>query len=313
MSQLTRRGFAAGVAGAAAGYAGASPQRPLSIVVWDERQPEQKQGYGGEYLGNTIAAHLASKASSGGSPAWKIESVGQDDPSNGLPKPLLDSCDVLLWWGHKRHGEVPDPLVSDIVRRVKEGRIGFLPIHSGHWSKPFRRMMEEISVENALKGLTDEERKGLKLVVHPAVSRLMKRDEPATPWHKKKVNADGSVEIEVQLPSCAFPEVDAHGKPSHVRVVTPKHPIMKGLPAAWDIPQTEMYDELFHVPDPDTVLLEERWDAGHRFRGGCVWKFGKGDIVYFRPGHETFPVFRQAENLLVIENAVRWLGSRKRR
>jgi trehalose utilization protein len=80
------------------------------------------------------------------------------------------------------------------------------------------------------------------------------------------------------------------------------------VPKQWDIPQTEMYDEPFHVPAPDEVVFEEKWDKGERFRSGCVWKVGKGKVFYFRPGHETYPVFRQETPLRVIENACRWLG-----
>jgi trehalose utilization protein len=58
-----------------------------------------------------------------------------------------------------------------------------------------------------------------------------------------------------------------------------------------------MYDEPFHVPAPDAVVFEERWDKGQSFRSGCVWRVGKGDVFYFRPGHETYPVFRQPEPL----------------
>jgi len=41
-----------------------------------------------------------------------------------------------------------------------------------------------------------------------------------------------------------------------------------------------------------------------------VWQIGKGRVIYFRPGHETFPVYRQPEPLRFLENAVRWLGER---
>jgi trehalose utilization protein len=74
-----------------------------------------------------------------------------------------------------------------------------------------------------------------------------------------------------------------------------------------------MYDEPFHIPTPDAVILEERWDKGEHFRSGCVWQIGKGRVFYFRPGHETFPVYQQAEPLRVIENGVRWLGSEIRK
>ena len=35
---------------------------------------------------------------------------------------------------------------------------------------------------------------------------------------------------------------------------------------------------------------------------------GKGRVFYFRPGHETYPIYKQAEPLRVVENAVRWLA-----
>ena len=71
-----------------------------------------------------------------------------------------------------------------------------------------------------------------------------------------------------------------------------------------------MYGEPFHVPAPDEVVFEESWDKGEYFRSGCVWKVGKGRVFYFRPGHETYPVFKQAEPLKVVENAARWLGGK---
>ena len=57
------------------------------------------------------------------------------------------------------------------------------------------------------------------------------------------------------------------------------------------------------------MVFEERWDKGEWFRSGPLWKVGKGGVFYFRPGHETFPVFQQAENLRVVENAARYLAA----
>ena len=36
-----------------------------------------------------------------------------------------------------------------------------------------------------------------------------------------------------------------------------------------------------------------------------------GRVFYFRPGHETYPIFQQAETLRVIENAVRWMSGKR--
>ena len=94
-----------------------------------------------------------------------------------------------------------------------------------------------------------------------------------------------------------------------ITVELPDHPIAQGLPRQFQVTRTEMYNEPFHVPSPDAVVFEETWEAGERFRSGLIWQIGKGKVFYFRPGHETYPVFKQAEVLKVLENACRWLGS----
>jgi len=58
------------------------------------------------------------------------------------------------------------------------------------------------------------------------------------------------------------------------------------------------------------VVFSEHWDKGETFAySGATWRVGKGTVCYFRPGHETFPIFTLPQPLQVIENAVRWLGS----
>jgi trehalose utilization protein len=44
-----------------------------------------------------------------------------------------------------------------------------------------------------------------------------------------------------------------------------------------------------------------------------VWEIGGGKLFYFRPGHETYPIFKQQIPLRIIDNAVRWLGEEMRR
>jgi trehalose utilization protein len=134
--------------------------------------------------------------------------------------------------------------------------------------------------------------------------RIVKADARLTPYVETR--ADG-VHV-LTLPQCVFPAWRADGAPSHMTTLLPAHPIAAGLPARWDIPRTEMYGEPFHVPPPDEVVFEETWDRGERFRSGCVWTVGRGRVFYFRPGHETYPIFLQAEPVRVLENAVRWLG-----
>jgi len=137
----------------------------------------------------------------------------------------------------------------------------------------------------------------------------MERNERLTPYWDVKTSADGKKTLILKLPSCVFPFVAAEGKPSHITVLLKNHPIMRGIPDKFDIPQTECYGGPFHVPHPEAQLFEEKWDNGESFPGCSLWKVGKGMVFYFRPGHETYPVFKQAEPLKIVENAVRWLGN----
>ena len=89
-------------------------------------------------------------------------------------------------------------------------------------------------------------------------------------------------------------------------VVDPSHPICDGLPEYIEIPQAEMYGEHFDIPPPDTLVFVSWFEGGEVFRSGCCYQRGQGKIFYFRPGHETYPIYYQAEVLKVIGNAIRW-------
>jgi trehalose utilization protein len=275
----------------------------IRVLVWDERQPEQSQAYE-NFLGNAIAAHLQKQ------PGFSVTSVGLDDPEQGLNTATLDATDVLVWWGHRRQPEVSHEAVRGIVERIKAGKLSLIALHSAHWSQPFMEAMNARAIDDAMKVIPEAERATAKLdLVRPKPFAVPKRDESLTPALSKIQNADGTAAWRLLLPGCIFPAYRNDGKPSHLRTLLPEHPIARGIPATWDLPQTEMYDEPFHVPVPDAVLFEEKWDAGEHFRSGCVWQVGKGRVFYFRPGHETYPIYRQELPLKIIENAARWLGT----
>jgi len=96
------------------------------------------------------------------------------------------------------------------------------------------------------------------------------------------------------------------GEKEKLWVVEPGHPIARGLGPYIEIESTEMYGERFDVPQPDTLVFISWFEGGEIFRSGLCYYRGKGKIFYFRPGHETYPIFYQGEVLKVISNAVRW-------
>lgn len=85
------------------------------------------------------------------------------------------------------------------------------------------------------------------------------------------------------------------GEKERVWVVEPGHPIADGLEEYFEIPKTEMYGERFDVPAPDTLVTISWFEGGEVFRSGCCYHRGNGKIFYFRPGHETSPVYHQSE------------------
>lgn len=96
------------------------------------------------------------------------------------------------------------------------------------------------------------------------------------------------------------------GEQEQLWCVDPTHPIAAHLPEKIAIPQTEMYGEFFDIPSPDQLVFISSFDNGEVFRSGCCWQRGMGKIFYFRPGHETYPIYYQPEVLQIITNAVYW-------
>lgn len=101
-------------------------------------------------------------------------------------------------------------------------------------------------------------------------------------------------------------EYGEHGEKERLWVVDPAHPIADGLPEYIELPNTEMYGEPFGIPRPDQLVFISWFQGGEVFRSGCCWHREAGKVFYFRPGHETFPIYHDELVLKVIYNAVKW-------
>jgi len=95
-------------------------------------------------------------------------------------------------------------------------------------------------------------------------------------------------------------------------VTRPGHPILEGIDDHFIISQTEMYGEHFDIPEPDETILISGFEGGEVFRSGCTFRRGAGKVFYFRPGHETYPIYHDPNVLLILTNAVRWARARGR-
>jgi trehalose utilization protein len=110
----------------------------IRTVVWNEFVHERENPVVRDIypdgIHSVIAAALAED------PDIAPETATLDQPEHGLSQARLDATDVLLWWGHKAHGAVEDAVVERVVQRVHEG-MGLIVLHSGHFAKPFIRLM----------------------------------------------------------------------------------------------------------------------------------------------------------------------------
>ncbi|HEX8508559.1 MAG TPA: ThuA domain-containing protein [Propionibacteriaceae bacterium] len=116
---------------------------PIRVTVWGENFHENadrdRESMAKRYpdgMHGAIAQGL--KAVLGDAVA--VRTATQDQPEHGLTPDVLESTDVLTWWGHATHALVDDTVVERVHQRVLGG-MGILVLHSGHFSKIFRRLM----------------------------------------------------------------------------------------------------------------------------------------------------------------------------
>ena len=70
----------------------------------------------------------------------EVKTVTLLDDQCGLTDETLKNTDVLIWWGHMAHGEVPDEVAQRVRDHVQMG-MGAIFLHSAHESKPFKLLM----------------------------------------------------------------------------------------------------------------------------------------------------------------------------
>ncbi|MBW6454486.1 MAG: ThuA domain-containing protein [Trueperaceae bacterium] len=223
---------------------------PLKVTIWNEYLHELEHevvgriypdGIHGALKGAVLERH----------PDALVRTATLRQPDHGLSDELLSDTDVLFWWGHKAHAEVSDAWAAKVHEAVLQG-MGLVVLHSGHFSKPFKR------------------------VLGSHASLLWREaDEKERLWN-----------------------------------LQPSHPILEGVPAYFELEQEEMYGERFDVPTPDELLMISWFQGGEVFRSLCTWRRGHGQVVYFRPGHETFPTYHHPLVRRIVANAAAWARRR---
>ena len=222
----------------------------LRVTVWHEFRHEksnksvQKVYPDGMHvvMKSAIEEHLGAGV--------EVRTATLDEKDHGLGGDVLETTDVLTWWGHCAHGEVRDDIAQRVAQRVREG-MGLVVLHSGHYAKPFKLLMGT----------------GCHLYWREAAER------------------------------------------ERLWVIAQGHPITAGLEKDhFEIDHTEMYGEPFDIPTPDELVFVSWFEGGEVFRSGCVWRRGAGRVFYFRPGHETFPIYYHKDVRRVLANGVQYVA-----
>ncbi|WP_207460319.1 ThuA domain-containing protein [Azospirillum sp. SYSU D00513] len=108
------------------------------VTVWNEfRHERNNEAVAAIYprgMHETIAAPLRAAG-------LEVATATLDEPEHGLTEARLEATDVLVWWGHRAHAEVSDAVAERVRRRVVDGGMGLLALHSSHFSKPFMGLM----------------------------------------------------------------------------------------------------------------------------------------------------------------------------
>ncbi len=111
----------------------------VRITVWNEYRQERSDAPVRAVYPDGMHAAIADGLRLAG-PDLEVGTATLDEPSHGLTAEVLAATDVLTWWGHAAHGDVSDAVVDAVHARVLDG-MGLVVLHSGHFSKIFRRLM----------------------------------------------------------------------------------------------------------------------------------------------------------------------------
>lgn len=111
----------------------------IRVTVWNEFRHEKDTNHPASKI-YPDGMHAAIAKALNSQPGIKARTATLDEPEHGLTEAVLAETDVLTWWGHMAHGEVQDETVERVARRVWDG-MGLIVMHSGHFSKIFKRLM----------------------------------------------------------------------------------------------------------------------------------------------------------------------------
>jgi trehalose utilization protein len=246
-----------------------SEKKSIRVLVWDENPAHADKKI---YPGNLRAAIAEGLSQLSVGDELIVKTAHLDEPNQGVTDAALAETDVIVWWGHARHGEVEDSLALRVKERAHKHGLGVVVLHSGHYSKVFQQV---VGGPGHLKG-------GWREADDSETIRV------AAPWHPVAAGVEDFVLESEEMYGAPFdvPPYETLVFQSLFSVGGESFP--SGI--AWTV--GDGIDPKFTSGPGNAVNQGE----------------GKGRLFYFRPGHETYPTYLDPRIRKIIYNAVRWTG-----
>ncbi|MEH7514887.1 ThuA domain-containing protein [Gottfriedia acidiceleris] len=109
----------------------------VKVTIWNENRHEQINPEVKSIYPTGIHTTIATFLNEAG---YDTTTATLEQPEHGLTNEVLDHTDVLIWWGHIAHNDVEDQIVQKVYEKVLQG-MGLIVLHSGHFSKVFKKLM----------------------------------------------------------------------------------------------------------------------------------------------------------------------------
>lgn len=244
---------------------------PVRVLVWDEAPAHAPKSVYPKSLNGAIADGLNEL----GAGSIVATTANLEDPDQGITDEVLANIDAIFWWGHARHDEVTDETAAKVIKAAKSG-LGFVALHSAHYSKPFRGILD---CTGHLKG-------GWREAQNPADTEELTVCAPRHP-------------IAQGVEDFTLPAEEMYGGPFDV-----------------PSPLTVVFQSYFplggeYFPSFTATVgegIDPAFTSGPG--GGKGQGEGVGRVFYFRPGHETYPTYFDPNVRRVLHNAALWVARR---
>jgi trehalose utilization protein len=245
---------------------------PVKVLVWDENPPHADKSIYPKGIRTVIADALNVL----GNGQIEARTAHFDEDEQGITLEKLNNADVLLWWGHRRHAQVSDETAARVKSAVHENGLGFMPLHSGHYSKTFKTVLES---SGDLKGGWRE------------IPGFEKEEiTVCAPRHPIAAGLEDFVIEKEEMYGAPF------GAPPFQTLVFQSYFPEGG----------EYFPSGFTLSVGKGINPDFKSGSG----GGANQGEGAGRVFYFRPGHETVGTYHLPIVQQILRNGVLWCARR---